>query len=275
MSWYPKAVRKEIRPGSNDPPIRVVGAILHVAVSNADSLYSYFNGPSGGIESNFYVRRDGAVEQYRDTGREADANLKANSFTRDGVRCGFVSIETAGLESGEWNAAQLASIEALLVWLSREHGFPLRRCPGPFESGVGYHVMWGAPGPWTPVSKSCPGPDRVRQFRALLEPWMAEQGRPEPVVKPAPTRRAPKFPGADAFRIGRRDLDVTRLGHWLIAAGFAKHHDGNGYQAGSTFTKYDMANVADFQRSVPELAGDPDGIPGPRTWALLWKAAQS
>lgn len=176
MSWFPAAIRKPIKPGVNDPPIEVVGAILHVAVSNSDSLFDYFHGRSGGIESHFYIRHSGKTEQYRNTGVEADANYKANSFVKGGRRKGFVSIETAGMEMGTWNSAQLAEIKTLLKWLSIEHKFPLRVCPGPYDSGVGYHVLFGAPGPWTPVSKSCPGPNRIKQFNQIIVPWMADGG---------------------------------------------------------------------------------------------------
>ena len=31
--------------------------------------------------------------------------------------------------------------------------------------------MFGAPGPWTPVAKSCPGPNRIKQFNNILVPW--------------------------------------------------------------------------------------------------------
>lgn len=186
MAWYPKARKKEIRPGSNDPKIKVVGAILHVDAGNSSSLYTYFNGPSNGIESHFHVRKDGVVEQYRNTGYEADANYKANSFVEGGVRKGYVSIETQGLEHGEWNAKQMAAIKELLLWLSETHGFPLDKCSDPKDPGVGYHTLFGAPGPWTPVSKSCPGPDRKRQFQDELVPWMREQRKGGNDPKPAP-----------------------------------------------------------------------------------------
>lgn len=174
VGLYPGAVKKLIKPGVNDPEIKVVGAILHVDAGNVQSLYNYFNGPSGGIESHFHIRKDGVVEQYRDTGWEADANLKANSFVEGGVRKGFVSIETQGHEKGEWNGRQMAEIKKLLTWLSETHDFPLRKCPGPFKSGVGYHILFGAPGPWTPVAKSCPGPDRIKQFNDVIIPWMKD-----------------------------------------------------------------------------------------------------
>jgi len=180
MALYPKARQRLITPGANDPAIVVVGAILHVDAGNSKSLYGYFNGPSGGIESHFHVPKELPVEQYRDTGREADANLKANSFIKNGKRYGFISIETQGFGAGEWNAYQLAEIKALLLWLSKTHNFPLRRCPGPFESGVGYHTMWGAPSAWTPVAKDCPGRDRVKQFSNVLVPWFATASKPTP-----------------------------------------------------------------------------------------------
>src|SRR5690606_33944857 len=115
MPWYPKAIRCNIPPGSNDPRIRATQAILHVAVSELPSLYHIFQSRNG-IESHFYVRRDGTVEQYRDTDFEADANYKANPRA--------ISIETQGMGDGEWTPAQLASIKELLLWLHRAEGIP-------------------------------------------------------------------------------------------------------------------------------------------------------
>jgi len=173
MAWYPLAVKKNINPGPNDPPIKVVGAILHVDSGDSKSLYGYFANASGGIESHFFVKKDGSVEQYRDTGYEADANLKANSFVSGGVRKGFVSIETQGLDKGTWTPPQLLAIKVLLTWLAGVHQFPLKKCDNPQGPGVGYHTMFGAPGPWTPVAKDCPGPDRIRQFNNVLVPWFS------------------------------------------------------------------------------------------------------
>lgn len=175
MAWYPLATKKNINPGPNDPPIIVVGAILHVDAGNSADLFNYFKNASGGIESHFHVPKDGPVQQYRDTGYEADANLKANSFRgKDGRTYGFVSIETQGMDAGQWNEWQLQNIKRLLSWLSVTHNFPLRKCDNPQGPGVGYHTMFGAPGPWTPVAKSCPGADRVRQFNEVLVPWFSE-----------------------------------------------------------------------------------------------------
>lgn len=186
MALYPKAVLRLIPPGVNDPPITAVGAILHVDAGNALTLYEYFRDRSGGVESHFFIRRDGVVEQYRDTGWEADANWRGNSFEVDGVLKGYVSIETQGYGNGLWAPEQLASIKELLVWLSEEHDFPLEVPATPVSPGVGFHTLFGAPGAWTPVAKSCPGPQRIIQFRDDLVPWMwgrEQLGDPFPKIR--------------------------------------------------------------------------------------------
>lgn len=172
---YPNAVQKPIPPGVNDPAIVPRIAVLHVDAGNASSLYTYFRDRSGGVESHFHVRADGVVEQYRNIFWQADANLDANDFA--------VSIETQGFGAGRWNAGQLAAIKALLLWLNREAGIPLIRCTAWDGKGVGYHVQFGAPGHWTPVAKSCPGPERIRQYEDVLIPWMRSVTNP-----PKPTK---------------------------------------------------------------------------------------
>jgi hypothetical protein len=180
MALYPGAVKKLINPGSSDPPITVIGVILHVDAGNSGSLYNYFKDRSGGIESHFHIPKVGPPEQYRNTGYEADANYKANSFLKDGKRYGFISVETQGLERGEWNDHQISEIKKLLLWAHKTHGVPLRRCPAWNAGGVGYHTMWGAPSQWTPVSKSCPGPDRIKQFNNVIVPWLNTATTPKP-----------------------------------------------------------------------------------------------
>lgn len=168
MGLYPAAVKRLIPPGPNDPPIKPRVAILHVAATEATSLHDYFNGPSGGVESHFYVLRDGTVEQYRDTSWQADANVMANGFA--------VSIETQGLAAGEWTPQQLAAIKALLTWLNKAHGIPLVKCPRWDGAGVGYHILFEAQ--WDQRGAACPGPDRIKQFNNVLVPWMASGDTP-------------------------------------------------------------------------------------------------
>lgn len=83
--------------------------------------------------------------------------------------------------------------------------------------------------------------------------------------KPSTPQYEP-FPGSAFFHGGRHSPIVTALGRRLVALGFGKHYS-NG--PGPDWTNADKANVRDFQLSRADLAGDADGIPGPKTWAAL------
>lgn len=284
MPLFGPAKKRLIAPGGNDPAIKVVGAILHVDAGNAVTLYDYFNGPSAGIESHFHIRKDGIVEQYRDTGREADANFKANSFVEDGVRRGYVSIETQGLEKGEWTPQQLRSIKDLLAWLAETHGFPLRKCRDPRDPGVGFHTLFGAPSAWTPVSKSCPGPDRKRQFEDVLVPWFKDsREKPEPKPEPKPTPKPEPKPAAKVVDlskvvaaakrdpraksgtfVAKADVDIVEdalVAEGLLAKGYADGHFG---------TKT-IAAYAKWQRECGYEGDDADGYPGESSLKKLGK----
>ena len=176
MALYPPAVKKLIAPGVNDPRIKARVVILHVAATEAGSLFNYFNGPSGGIESHFYVTGTGGVEQYRDTAFQADANKDANDFA--------ISIETQGLAAGEWTPQQLASLRALIRWCHDVHGIPIVRCATWDGSGVGYHSQFTH---WAGDGRTCPGPDRIKQIPALIA---SAAGTAAP-AKPAPTPATP------------------------------------------------------------------------------------
>lgn len=162
--FAPFAIDRNIPPGANDPSITPRVAILHVDAGNASSLYQYFGAASGGIESHFYVKRNGLIEQYRSIYREADANYRANPFA--------VSIETQGYADGTWTAAQIDGINRILAWLHTEAGIPLVKCPKWDGAGVGYHIQFGSPGMWTDRAKSCPGPNRIKQFNDVIVPGL-------------------------------------------------------------------------------------------------------
>lgn len=78
------------------------------------------------------------------------------------------------------------------------------------------------------------------------------------------------FPGRHAFQVGTAHDAVTRLERRLHAAGFLPRP----MTPAPLFTEATRRAVARFQASVPALAGDADGIPGPKTWRLLQVAAR-
>ena len=169
MRLCPFATVKLLPEASTQPIISPRIAILHSAAGRG-SLYRFFR-DSSNLESHFWVAEDGRIEQYVDTNRRADANLHANGFA--------VSIETESSPSAteRWAPAQAAAIVRLLDWICTEHpNVKRRQCDSPTGSGIGWHIMFGTPGPWTPVAKSCPGPARVTQARDEIIPAVIAAG---------------------------------------------------------------------------------------------------
>jgi hypothetical protein len=190
MARYPGAAWHRC-PGS-EPAIRPTQLIYHTAVMrDLVGLRNYFcSGRSGGIESHFGVggrwgdslAQDGAVEQWRDSEEQADANRSANRRP-DGT--GAISVETCDnapqrpADIEPWTPKQLAALVRLGIWAHERHGIPLRICRSPDDPGYGWHAMWDNTGfeladgstPWTPsAGKVCPGPARIHQLKTIVFP---------------------------------------------------------------------------------------------------------
>ena len=166
----PGAIIKNIPPGSTDPAIIPAGVIQHIAVSNQDSLFAQFSN-DGGIESHFYIRKDGTIEQYRSIYFEADAQFDGNSF--GSPRRGFISVEHQGGVGADLNVPmpqpQLDAFHRVVQFVHAETGFPLRVCPAWNQEGVGYHALFDE---WNHNHHSCPGAARIKQFRDVTVPWL-------------------------------------------------------------------------------------------------------
>lgn len=163
-SWRP------LPEATSQPPITPRVVIFHTMVGSLAGTERHFRDQTG-IESHFGLGGptdgpdlDGALWQWMDLGRQADANLNANDFA--------ISIETSdgGDPDRPWSPKQLATLVRLGNWLADHFGIPRHQCPAWDRSGFGWHVMFGAPGPWTPVAKTCPGPVRIRQLREIVFP---------------------------------------------------------------------------------------------------------
>jgi hypothetical protein len=178
MARYPKGVWRRL-PG-DEPAIKPITVIFHTMVGTLPGTDDYFrSGRSGGVESHFGVggpwegaHYDGLVYQWRDTREQADANLRANDFA--------VSIETSdgGDPSRPWSPKQVDALVDLGRWLAEEEKIPKRVCPAWDAGGFGWHVMFGAPGPWTPKAKDCPGSVRIAQLRTVVLPAIFARTNP-------------------------------------------------------------------------------------------------
>lgn len=184
MPWYPGAIRKEITANKGRKRLTVWNRVnLHIAVSNGDSLFSYFN-QSGIPDSHFFVRHDGAIEQYVSTDYNAFADLEGNDAT--------ISIETAGMGTGTWSPAQLESLAKLYAWAVKTHGIARKLATssktGTESKGLSWHRL-GVDGNFpslpniragrlqrgggmrysTSAGKACPGDDRIPQIPGIFD----------------------------------------------------------------------------------------------------------
>lgn len=142
--------------------IRPIGLIFHSIVGSAEAAYGKFLNSST-LESTFIVRKDGGIIQLMDTTVQADANYLANTLY------GSVETEDNGHpDIDPWTEPQLQALIKIGLFYHHTHGVPITRVRYHGDPGIGYHTMFGAPGPWTPVAKSCPGRARIAQFDRLL-----------------------------------------------------------------------------------------------------------
>jgi hypothetical protein len=131
----------------------------------------YFDQAGVKVESTLIVDYDGGCLQIMEAYERADANTTASKRA--------ISVEVVGEAHEPFTPAQLATCIAIAHWACEEHPIERRQCPGHDASGIGWHVMFGAPGPWTNVrGKTCPGSKRIAQVRDLIIP--AVQRGPAP-----------------------------------------------------------------------------------------------
>lgn len=147
--------------------------------------------PANPLESHYAVGSDGTIVQLVEETQRAEANYNANRRP-DGH--GAISIETdSSVAATEpWTDAQVDALVELTIDICRRHGIPARLCPAWDQPGLGWHIMFGAPGKWTPVSKSCPGPKRIQQVREVILPRVAAALRA--VENPPPITEKPSTP---------------------------------------------------------------------------------
>lgn len=167
MALCPFAEQHLLPESRTQPGITPVGVIDHTVVGGVEGTDYYFREITN-VETHFGIRKDGVIWQWMPTTVRADGNYQGNLFG-DGL--GYVSIETAGYPDEPWTPEQVDALVKLHVWLAQTHdGIAHRVIRECFESGFGYHVIFGSPSCLTPVSKSCPGPARIRQWETIVIP---------------------------------------------------------------------------------------------------------
>lgn len=175
MALCPFADRKLLAENATQAAITPRAIIAHSA-GGMGELSGWWNNPaSRGLESHFWISYGGRIVQYIDTEVRADANGAANSFA--------ISIETESTTHATeaWPPRQADALVRLMDWLCTTHAIPREVMATPTSSGLGWHVMFGAPGPWTSVKgKVCPGPARIEQYQTEIIPAVAAATGPTP-----------------------------------------------------------------------------------------------
>ncbi len=205
MARYPDALWLPIPENDTQGRSRKTQVILHSAVG-PKSLYRYWQREGVNVESTLWVALDGDSEQYLDSEVHADANRTANARA--------ISVETADDGNPDqfgWTPPQIETLANICAWAHDVHGIPLARCASHDAPGIGFHTMWGAPSPWTPVAKTCPGKARIPQFPDVLaRAREIVRARETPKPRPYVLRRVlfdngfPYQSGKDVERVQRK-----------------------------------------------------------------------
>lgn len=242
---------RQIPAATRQPKIAPRAIILHSAAGRG-SLYNWWLTNPNGLESHFWVSEKGVVEQYVPANVRADANGEANGFA--------ISVETESSVAATepWTSQQVAKIVEIVDWACRKYGIPRRLMNHPTDSGIAWHVQFGAPGPWTKArGKTCPGPARIGQVKSEIIPAVQRLGGGTP-PKPSPT--TPSTGGTQTVKSGSRGEHVKKVQAALnrVASAGLKV---DGVAGNATITA-----IRNFQKFFGLTV---DGIAGPETLGLL------
>jgi hypothetical protein len=216
MSRYPGAEWAPIPEHAAGPKHVKTQLVFHSTGTraSAEANRKYFAKAKVEVESTLIVDYDGQCLQVMETWAKARANGGAN---RRGI-----SVEVVGIASEPYTPEQYARCLDIARWACDTNPIARRLIPGQRESGIGWHVMFGAPGPWTSVrGKACPGSQRISQVRDRLIPTITG-GQSAPVPEEVVDMVLVVCPGKPLCLLahGRLwPLDSNAQGQAYLAAG--------------------------------------------------------
>ena len=249
MAIYPGAKKRLILKWNKVKITRWRRMNLHVAVSEASSLYGMFS-RSNSACSHFYVAKDGTVEQYIDTAYRSASDMNGNDST--------ISVETQGgvrNPDGEpWTGAQVEALTKLWKWARDTHDIKNQVAKNTQtnenSAGLSWHRLGvegdfaGRPGilstSYKPGGikyssargKICPGDAKILQIPGIWEAANGDVGdvklagkpsKPAPKPKPKPSKKdqsPSNLPdGSTTFPDNYADLPINGLFQlWEVGA---------------------------------------------------------
>lgn len=290
--WYPKATKQTwaAYPGS---PMNTNCVVLHSTEGTGWPAYS-----SGAVAPNMTIMPD-----FRNKTVIVKQHVASNRSARAlENRAGGVSTNTAGAFQIE--LVGTCDPRSHKAWGTTNHIY-MPEAPDWFLKGVADVLVWlktqhpkfqikdGAPRGWG----AYPSSYGASKYRMSFSEWNAnyaivghqhvpENSHGDPgninikrivelalgaAAHPDPTPTPPVYDKMDptAYFMGVQGDHVTWLGERLIAHGFDKHHTGDKYIPGPTFSEIDRLNVQDFQKSRGWEGSDADGYPGAASLKIL------
>lgn len=224
------------------------GLVLHVQDDTGDP-WGWFNTPSSQASSDFWVRLDGHIEQYCETGVDyAWCQAAGNPF--------YASVETEGHPDTPLTPAQLESVAQIYAWGHHTFDWPLVVVDSTTEHGLTYHGVGGAA--WGGHT-GCPGTIRKAQRQAIINraKEIAGVGSSSSEVSVAHVAAAARRdPGAAQGSAIYRS-EVLLVEKALRAEGLLAAEWVDGSFGSKTVTAY-----AALQRRYGYTGSDADGIPG-------------
>jgi hypothetical protein len=229
-----------------------LGLVLHVQEGN-NGLSGWFNNPTAGASSTWWVSKSGILEQYVDSDICAWAQSAGNST--------YNSVETEGFVSEPLTAAQEAMLARLYNWGIGVYKWAKVLSEAPGQNGFGWHGMggaaWGGHG-------GCPGDLRKNRRQTILNSIGGAPPAPPPPVPNKPTvvpalhvdYFGPAFGHNHTVADVRTWQNKMRSRGWNIAVDQIYGNDSESI-------------CRQFQTEKHLTV---DGKVGPQTWATTWTA---
>lgn len=174
MTWDPAARSDPVRSHGGAMSTHL-GLILHVTTNWSDPG-PFFANPANQASSNWWVRRDGMLEEYVDADLRAWAQAEGNAT--------YDSVETDGTPDVPLSPAQVETLAHLYAWGHQTYGWPFRLAERPGDAGLGWHGMGGSAWGGHPF---CPGDLRRNQRQQILDRALQLVTRDGGVQHPAST----------------------------------------------------------------------------------------
>ena len=235
------------------------GLVLHVQ-DDLGNPFGWFNNPASQASSDFWVRLDGHIEQYCDTGVDyAWAQAAGNPY--------YASVETEGHPDTPLTAAQLESTAHIYAWGFAEFSWPLVVVDSTTAHGFTWHGVGGAA--WG-GHIGCPGGIRKAQRGAIIararEILGISASHSTVVDLSHIVDAAKRDPGAAQGHTTHRG-EVLTVERALRAEGLLSSRWVDGSFGSKTVTAY-----AALQRRYGYTGPDADGIPGESSLTRLGHA---